>query len=52
MQLDGNCFYGYVVLDIFNMAYRDEGSILDQNVKSNSSVISISKNAYLKKNCT
>ena len=28
-QLDGNSFWGDVVLDSFNMAYRDENSILD-----------------------
>ena len=30
MQSDGNCFYWYVVLDSFNMAYKEEYSFLDQ----------------------
>ena len=30
MQSDWIIFYGYVVLDSFNIAYRDEDSILDQ----------------------
>ena len=30
MQSDGNSFLGNVVLDSSNMAYRDEGSIIDQ----------------------
>ena len=30
MQSDGYSFYGDVVLDSFNIAYRDEESILDQ----------------------
>ena len=30
MQSDGNSFCGDVVLDGFNMTYRDEGSILEQ----------------------
>ena len=30
MQSDGNSFCGDVVLDSFNMQYRDEDSILDQ----------------------
>ena len=29
MQSDGNSFFGYVVLDSFNMAYKGEESILD-----------------------
>ena len=34
VQSDGNSFCGDVVLDSFNMAYRDKNSILDQNMKS------------------
>ena len=34
MQSGGNSFCGYVVLDIFNMAYKDIDSILYQNMKS------------------
>ena len=30
MQSDGNSFCGDVVLDSFDMAYRDKDSILDQ----------------------
>ena len=30
MQLDGSSFYGDVVLDSMNMAFRDKDSILDQ----------------------
>ena len=30
MQSDGKSFCGNVVLDSFNMSYRDEDSILDQ----------------------
>ena len=30
MWSESNSFWGDVVLDIFNMAYRDEDSILDQ----------------------
>ena len=30
MQSDGNSFGGDVVLDSFNVAFRDEDSILDQ----------------------
>ena len=30
MQSDGNSFCGDVVLDNFNMSYRNEDSILDQ----------------------
>ena len=30
MQLGGNSFRGVVFLDSFNMAYRDENSILDK----------------------
>ena len=30
MQSDENSFWGDVVLESFSMAYRDEGSILDQ----------------------
>ena len=33
MQSDGNSFSGDVVLDSFNMAYRDEDSSLDQKYK-------------------
>ena len=29
MQSDGNSFCKYVVMDIFNMSYMEEGSILD-----------------------
>ena len=29
MQSDGNSFFGDVVLDSFNMSFRDEDSILD-----------------------
>ena len=32
MQLDENSFYGDVVLNIFNMAYRDKDSILKQKI--------------------
>ena len=31
MQSDGNSFYGDVVLLIFNRAFRDKDSILEQN---------------------
>ena len=31
MQSDGNSLCGDVVLDSFNMVYRDEDSIYDQN---------------------
>ena len=34
MQWDGNSFFENVVLDSFNMAYRNDGSILDQSMKS------------------
>ena len=34
MQSDGNSFCGDVVLNIFNMAFRDEENILDQAYKS------------------
>ena len=30
MQSDGNSFGGDVIIDSFNMAYMDKGSILDQ----------------------
>ena len=30
MQSDENSFCGYIVSESFNMAYRDENSILDQ----------------------
>ena len=30
MQSDGNSFCGDVVLDSFNMSFRDEDSILEQ----------------------
>ena len=33
MQADGNSFCGDVVMNSFNMAYRDEDSILDQIYK-------------------
>ena len=33
MQSDGNYFWGDVVLESNNMAYRDESSILDQNME-------------------
>ena len=32
MQSDGNSFWGDVVLDNFNMAYRAKESILDKNM--------------------
>ena len=35
MQSDGNSFWGDVVLDSFDMAYRDEDNILDQMNKTN-----------------
>ena len=34
MQSDGNSFYGDVVLDGFNMSFRDEDSILEQKYKN------------------
>ena len=34
MQSDENSFCGDVVLNSFNMAYRDTGSILDQKYKN------------------
>ena len=33
MQPYGNSFGGEIVLDSFNIVYRDEGSILDQKYK-------------------
>ena len=33
MQSDGNSFCGYVVLDSFKKAFRDEDKILDQIYK-------------------
>ena len=33
LQSDGHSFCVYVVLDSFNMSYRDEDSILDQKYK-------------------
>ena len=32
MQSDGNSFWGDVVLDSFNMVYREEGCILDKKI--------------------
>ena len=43
MQSDRNSFCGDVVLDSFYMAYRDEGRILCENMKSKSSGIYIVK---------
>ena len=43
MQSDGNRFYGYVVLDSFNMAYRHEDSVLDQKYEKQ-----ISRDRYYK----
>ena len=34
MQSDGSSFWGDVVLDSFNMEYRDEGSFLDQQYEN------------------
>ena len=34
MQSDGNSICGNVVLDSFNMTYRDKDSILDRNMTS------------------
>ena len=34
MQSDGNSFCGDVVLDGFNMSYRDEDSILEQKYEN------------------
>ena len=34
IQSDGNSFLGDVILDSFNMAYGDEGSILDQKYEN------------------
>ena len=33
MQSDGNSFYGDVVLDNYNKAYRDKDNIIDQKYK-------------------
>ena len=33
MQSDGNSFIGDVVLETFNMSYRDKDSMLDQKYK-------------------
>ena len=43
MQSDGNSFWGDVVLESFNKAYRDEYNIFDQMIKSKYVLIHIMK---------
>ena len=61
MQSDRNSFWGNVVLDSFNMAYRDESSILNHNYEKQifwdliMNILNfqvIEENTYLKKNST
>ena len=57
MQSDGNSYCGDVVLDSFNMTYRDEDGILDQKYEKQifwdlyheEILRGIAENAYIKK---
>ena len=53
MQSDGNSFCGDVVLDGFNMSYRDEDSILEQKYEKQITwdlIIKISFSKVIKEN--